>query len=1390
MELQRLQGKLKDALDLPQPNKMVSSIAATHMAASPSFDSFYRNKIERKDAELETEFGKLMDEEIPIRRTGGRRSKMGSDRLASKSGRKSNPLRDIYATWKHELGTEELSAPTSVPTQLQLSHVYSLQYKNTLYDKALRSVWQLCPPALTRTLSLLRGLLDGFSHDTTVLDHIFAEQKQLLRSPAALLAIGEVPMLNFDLDAITGAIPSPASQRWLAQSKLPPSVSLSGVELGGLDPMSVPGRTAGRKVSSSRVSFSSLPPYLADPYSPQLSHALSDTTSPRDQELGDARRHLSFESSSSGVLPHPAPADIANYSLGILANSVTNAVVGQESSHSVLPEAPNTVSGCSYIAPGSPLISELAICMSNPHITHRLDYLAADLTSISSLLWPSSACPSAYFPPAAGASRSKSNTIDPNHPLPKDIDPAQANVDFGSFLGLGSAASYAALSSGALSLSLASAPTPTASNTTSSAGLPRAESVPSHLRSTASSFTSNTFTSCIACKHASVDTLLVQLQHDAICVKSGEDEASYLWRQKWQELHNPRSEQAVSSSQTPISYDQVVQTTNQDEAEKSSTLDVPQSETLRSPSPTTTSSDTVPPISAHDVPVMDPANRGFSAATTSQANTNVAGLSPSPSPPPSSNPSSVSSTSTSGTLKRTSSSGVAGAPTSTRPKSSTFTSFMPGSSGSTQNAANPTPIPHYIPVSDMNLLHLRHRFSFLRHVIFSLLKGRPVVIHAEARNRPWVEQVVASLTCFVPGHHLSKDSAAQCLHQIETNGSTDTSSQYLPRPPFLTKVVPWRDARDVIFEAIHNQGITSASTKARLKHTKLVISRFLELHIQKMKSYSTVAKQSTDTSTTSASKPDTAASPAAPDSAINTSGNASPHGSSSSTPVINIPTLSVASRQAIKLSHLSHIKLIGLDKSCPVPKSVERYITYWDWEAEELTCVPYEKGKLLDAMINPKKQWPDEASYRSHIHFHLSDLATRAWMYYHMCCIGLVVGGLSPLSTFPGPMNLPPTNSSSPSPASAVFSIPSPYGSVNSGTSGYSPPVDSSRNPLSVSGSPANDWTSGQTPTEPSHIGGAHMIAPKVTTRSLTAAPLLTSPRSNTPSSPPHHAGQGGASKTSPIPALGADDLGFEPSSGMMTKPPIHTSSNGLGASQQSLSSSTHATPSKLRDSVSLALGPSLSNFAESGGSSLTSPPSTLSSPRSHHQSNSLWLSGGISAVGPSTATMTSSQVPSTPSSKGPTGSTKPTPSRLSKTFSSGAIDSRAPAAASTSTSSTQNSAPTPADYAFQAHTIQQRTKAAYFASLKLLENDAEIIEYLAELIKSQQSQDVRGTGSAFQSFSSLQLNDLVSIALAHDPEMAPPPQPSPVVPGSFGTSAPIKLDFTATKTFKNVLLN
>ena len=286
IELEKLQrqikggGKLFKVEKLPKPRRSASNVSTGDSGSI--FDAFYRKKIAQQNEELDEALDSLNEETMP------QQSKAPSEPARAedgnrKRGRARNPLRDLYEPWKLETKKQlkNGSAVFSIvePSQEQLGHVYSLHYKNTLYDKSLRSVWQLCPPALTRSLSLLRGLLDGFSHNSVVLDHILAEHKQLLRSPASLLAIGEVPIVNFDLDAINASTPTPSSLRWLSQGKVQAPISLASLELGGLDAIHM----SNGPRNSNRFSFASLPSYLSSarpnhPASNFAAHTLNTAT--------------------------------------------------------------------------------------------------------------------------------------------------------------------------------------------------------------------------------------------------------------------------------------------------------------------------------------------------------------------------------------------------------------------------------------------------------------------------------------------------------------------------------------------------------------------------------------------------------------------------------------------------------------------------------------------------------------------------------------------------------------------------------------------------------------------------------------------------------------------------------------------------------------------------------------------------------------------------------------------------------------------------------------------------------------------------------------------------------------------------------------------------------
>lgn len=169
------------------------------------------------------------------------------------------------------------------------------------------------------------------------------------------------------------------------------------------------------------------------------------------------------------------------------------------------------------------------------------------------------------------------------------------------------------------------------------------------------------------------------------------------------------------------------------------------------------------------------------------------------------------------------------------------------------------------------LLDMSRHLSFTRHIIFSLLKGRTVIIYSDSKYRKAVEKTIESLRVFVPGNYLNKNH----------------------------RIIPWLD------DSNHHLLINPSS---------------------------------------------------------------------------------------IGLEILSFCKLIGIDKSYSIPQQVKRNVSLWEWESETFNAPCYENGLFIDMIINPKKKWPNDISYRAYIHYVLfNEFAMKAYIFYHMIWIGLKI---------------------------------------------------------------------------------------------------------------------------------------------------------------------------------------------------------------------------------------------------------------------------------------------------------------------------------------------------------------------------------------------------------------
>lgn len=170
------------------------------------------------------------------------------------------------------------------------------------------------------------------------------------------------------------------------------------------------------------------------------------------------------------------------------------------------------------------------------------------------------------------------------------------------------------------------------------------------------------------------------------------------------------------------------------------------------------------------------------------------------------------------------------------------------------------------------LLEMSRHLSFTRHIIFSLLKGRTIMIYAEERHRKAVEKTIENIRIFIPGNCLNKNQ----------------------------RIIPWLN--------------------------RLNCSHYLK------------------------------------------------------------------NSSSIGIEILSFCKLVGVDKSLSITQQVKRNVSLWDWESETFNAPCYENGLIIDMIINPKKKWPNDISYRAYIHYVLfNEFAIKAYIYYHMIWIGLKI---------------------------------------------------------------------------------------------------------------------------------------------------------------------------------------------------------------------------------------------------------------------------------------------------------------------------------------------------------------------------------------------------------------
>jgi hypothetical protein len=101
----------------------------------------------------------------------------------------------------------------------------------------------------------------------------------------------------------------------------------------------------------------------------------------------------------------------------------------------------------------------------------------------------------------------------------------------------------------------------------------------------------------------------------------------------------------------------------------------------------------------------------------------------------------------------------------------------------------------------------------------------------------------------------------------------------------------------------------------------------------------------------------------------------------------------------LRMPDLARIRLIGLSRQGnALPKAVRRYATVLDFD-QSILCAPTYTGTMLSEMTSARKMWPSEEVFLSFVHHELHQIALKACLYYHLCCVGVSDSPSSPSAT-------------------------------------------------------------------------------------------------------------------------------------------------------------------------------------------------------------------------------------------------------------------------------------------------------------------------------------------------------------------------------------------------------
>lgn len=236
---------------------------------------------------------------------------------------------------------------------------------------------------------------------------------------------------------------------------------------------------------------------------------------------------------------------------------------------------------------------------------------------------------------------------------------------------------------------------------------------------------------------------------------------------------------------------------------------------------------------------------------------------------------------------------------------------------------------------------LRGRFSWMKHALFSLMKGRTLIILAEAQNALAVSHIVDLLHAFVPG---SVGSAIR-PRVVPWWPATPTTISFGTEPHSTCAI--GGDIRMPHLSWLKLVGVDKRTPLARIAERYISIWDW-EADTLRAPAYNL------DEADIQASVPtNTSGAGTAPSNNSSASLSPSSNSGNSGTTLFTSP-----------------------------------YLT------------PQPGGRILDALLHAKKSWPSNSTFRAHIHhILLTELAMKAAIYYHEC--GLAVPPSAALSSHP-----------------------------------------------------------------------------------------------------------------------------------------------------------------------------------------------------------------------------------------------------------------------------------------------------------------------------------------------------------------------------------------------------